>query len=60
MNKYKYDVLVFIISKISTSTAFIISHLLGYQRIVFIHGLTKVRMELVNFEKGCNDEGNLS
>lgn len=59
MNKFKYDVLVFIISRISTSTGFIISHLLGYQRIEFIHGWSKVRMELVNFEKGCNDEGNL-
>lgn len=60
MNKYKYDDFVFIISIISASTGFVISHLLGYQRIVFIHGWSKVRMELVNFEKGCNDEGNLS
>lgn len=61
MNKYQYDLLVFIIySRISTSTGFIISHLLGYQRIMFIHGWSKVRIELVNFEKGCNDEGNLN
>lgn len=60
MNKYKYDVLVFIISRISTSTGFIISHLLGYQSILFIHGWSKVRMKLLNFEKGYNDEGNLS
>lgn len=60
MIKYKYDDFVFIISRISKSTGFIISHLLGYQRIVFIHGKSKVIMELVNFEKGCNDEGNLS
>lgn len=60
MNKYKYDVLVFIISRISTSTGFKINHLPGYQRIEFIHGWSKVIMELVNFEKGCKDEGDLS
>lgn len=57
MSKYNYDVLVLIFSRISTSTSFI-SHLLGYQRILFKHGWSKVIMELVNFEKGCNDEGN--